>query len=102
MIRKFTYPLNVAEFLVYQEECTGRDLSARERELVLYSAKLTNEAYEDGVDGRPSMISSRTVETFFNENGKPDRLNDPVVRRFFDALIFWMNAAHAAGMEAVV
>lgn len=102
MIRKFTYPLNAAEFLAYQEECTGRNLSAGERELVLYAANLTNEAYEDGVDGRPAVISNSTVETFFNENGKSDRLNDPVVRRFFDALLFWMNEAHAAGMEAAV
>ena len=102
MIRKFTYPLNAAEFLACQEECTGRDLSAGERELVLYAAKLIDEAYEDGVEGRPSMISNSTVETLFNENGKSDRLNDPVVRRFFDALLFWMNEAHAAGKEAAV
>lgn len=97
--RKFTYPLVEEYFIQLQEECAGRKLSDREKDCTIQAAQIINSAFEDGRNGVPASFV--TAAEFFRMIGKPDRLNDPAVRRFCDALPFWMDDAYAAGAAAV-
>lgn len=95
---KLTYPLKESEFLQLQEECAGRKLSDGERDCTIQAAQIINDAFEDGKNGVPASFVP--AAEFFRMIGKPDRLNDPVVMRFCDALLFWMDDAYAAGAAA--
>ena len=101
MKKSFTYPIDEAAFIEYQQSLVEGSLNDSELQVLGIAVQMINSAFKAGKKQAPKVwpTSMDDVIQFFVERKETKFLTHSPLIKFFSSLIYWMNDAYAAGIK---
>ena len=102
MKKSFTYPIDEAAFIEYQQSLVEGSLNDSELQVLGIAVQMINSAFKAGKKQAPKVwpTSMDDIIQFFVERGETKFLTHSPIVRFFSSLIYWMDDAYETGIKS--